>query len=346
MKNKISLLVAGLRWLGQRLVSIFLSLFGGFWWPPVALLAVVIYWFSVANGIPLPTDQTLEKYGAYGDSFGRLTSLFTALGFGGLIITLLLQQRQIHTQERAAKHQRQKEETSHYEEVFFRLLDIYRQTLSEVRVGSETGRDILRLAMERVDAGVVADGVNGMPRDLQSKRDSGTLIEEDLQRIDYLHFRNFKIVATEIHPQARLVDTFEVLLEHVVRGAPDHLLINTYKNLVFAQITFIECRYFFLVALSHSSRTHLRELLKKTGFFDRISSSQIHRLHRDMYKQYWGQTIDRREMPASIPMSSGRIKRAIRAHKAAGGVPRTKYTPFGVRSSQNAEDKTDIDGVL
>lgn len=339
MKSKTSSIAAGLRWLSHRFGKFFSSLFEGFWWPPAALLVVAIYWFSVASGIPLPPDQTVEKYGVYGDSFGRLTSLFTALGFGGLIITLLLQQRQIRKQEEAVKHQRQKEEKGQYEEILFKLLDIYRQTLSEVRIGEVMGRDVLRKAMDRVDAGVVEDGVNGMPRDLQGKWDSGALTENDMRRIDYLHFRNFKIVATEINPQARLVDTFEVLLEHMVRGAPDHLLINAYKDLVFAQITFLECRYFFLVALSYPSRARLRDLLARTGFFDRISRSQIHRLHRDMYKEYWGQAIEQREMPASIPMPPGRIKRAIRAHKAAGGVPKTTYTPLGVRLSQKDVEK-------
>lgn len=338
-----SLATAGLRWLGQRLRKIFSSLVDGFWWPPVALVVVALYWFSVASDIPLPLEQTVEKYGVYGDSFGRLTSLFTALGFGGLIITLLLQQRQIRTQEEAAKRQQQKEEKGRYEEILFRLLEIYRQTLSEVRVGEATGRDVLRNALDRVDASVVEDGVNSMPRDLQGKWDSGTLTENDLQRIDYLHLRNFKIVATEINPQARLVDTFEVLLDHMVQGAPDHLLIKPYQDLVFAQITFLECRYFFLVALSHSSRARLRDLLARTGFFDRISRSQIHRLHRDMYKEYWGQAIAQRELPISIPMPKGRIKRAMRAHRAAGGAPKTTYTPLGVRQSPKSMKKTGKD---
>ena len=53
-----------------------------------------------------------------------------------------------------------------------------------------------------------------------------------------------------------------------------------------------------------------------------------------MYKEYWGQGLERRELPASVPMPPGRIKRALRAHNAAGGVPKTTYTPLGVRRSQ------------
>lgn len=339
MNSKNKPIRARIRWLGRQFSKLLLHLVDGFWWPPVALLALAVYWFSVASGIPLPTEQTVEKYGVYGDSFGRLTSLFTALGFGGLIITLLIQQRQIRAHEESTRQSRQKDEKDRYEAVLFRLLDIYRQTLSEVRVGEATGRDVLRKALERVDAGVVEEGVNGLPRDLQGKLDSDSLTEKDRQRIDYLHYRNFKIVGAEINPQARLVDTFEVLLEHMVRGAPEHLLINSYKELVFAQITFLESRYLFLVALSHPIRAHLRDLLAKTGFLDRISRSQIHQLHRDMYKEYWGQAMEQRDLPPSVPMLPGRIKRALRAYKEAGGVPKTTYTPLGVRQSQSPGQK-------
>jgi hypothetical protein len=344
MSDKKSSIAARIRRFGQRLGGVLSRLVNDFWWPPAALLLVAIYWFSVASGIPTPAEQTVEKYGVYGDSFGRLTSLFTALGFGGLIITLLLQQRQIRKQEEAAKHNRQKDEKGRYEEILFRLLDIYRQTLSEVRVGEVTGRDVLRKALDRVDASVVEEGVNSMPRDVHGRWDSDSLTENDMQRIDYLHFRNFKIVGTEIHLQGRLVDTFEVLLEHMVRGAPDHLLIDAYRELVFAQITFLECRYYFLVALSHPSRARLRDLLARTGFFDRISRSQIHRIHRDMYQEYWGKAIEQRETPTSIPMPPERIRRALRAYKSAGGVPKTTYTPVGVRQSQKAVERDGTNG--
>lgn len=345
MNSNTSSLMAWFSLVRKGLIRVLSRLFDGFWWPPVTLLVVAIYWFSIASGIPKPTNQTIENYGVYGDSFGRLTSLFTALGFGGLIITLLLQQRQIRAQEKVVKHTREREEIQRYEEILFRLLDIYRQTLSEVRLGETTGREVLRKALDRVDAALLEDRVNSMPQDMQGRWDSGSLTESDQARIDYLHFRNFKIVGAEINPQARLLDTFEVLLDHMVSGAPDHLLIGIYKKLVFAQITFIECRYFFLVALSHPSRARLRDLLASTGFFDRISRSQIHQIHREMYKVYWGQVIEQRENPASIPIPHGRIKRALRAHQAAGGVPRTTYTPLRVRQSQRAMEKKTLDSL-
>ncbi|OWY27769.1 hypothetical protein CEJ42_16910 [Herbaspirillum robiniae] len=246
-------------------------------------------------------------------------------------------------QEEAAKHNSQKEEKARYEEIFFRLMDMYRQTLCDVRVGEVTGREVLLKAMGRVDASLIEERVNALPRDMQGRWDSKTLTTIDLQRIDYLHYRNFKIVGAEINPQARLVDTFEVLLGHVARGVPDHSLTDTYKELLFSQITFIECRYFFLVALSHPARARLRDLLAETGFFERISRSQIYKLHRDMYKEYWGQEIGLRELPSSIPMAPARVKRAVKAHKAAGGLAKTTYMLRNVRQLPRKNERGESD---
>jgi hypothetical protein len=326
-----------LRRLGRELASKFND---GFWWPPVALILVAVYWYSVAQSIPLPLEKTVEKYGVYGDSFGRLTSLFTALGFGGLIITLLVQQRQIKNQEKVEARRHRKEETARYEEILFRLLDIYLKTLSEVGGGSVKARDVLRDSLDRVDRALVEEGVNGLPKDLQAKFDGKSLTEVDLERIDYLHFRNFKIVSAEINPQGRLVDTFEILLEHMVHGAPSHLLTKAYRDIVFAQVTYIETRYFFLVALAISNRSRLRDLLRRSGFLDRLSRSGTHKLHKAMYLAYWGEEIPDREPPPSIPIQQGRLKRAMRAHKRAGGEPKLKYTPIGVRRTTSSPEQS------
>lgn len=308
------------------------------WWPPVALLAAAVYWFSVASEIPLPVKNEVADPGAYGDSFGRLTSLFTALGFGGLIVTLLLQQRQIKMQEDASRIQRQKDEKDRYENVLFRLLEVYRQTLSEVRVGELCGRDVLRDALDRVDAGLLEEGVHNLPKDLISRRDKGKLSSDDRCHIDYFHYRNFKIVSVEIHQQARLLDTFQVLLEHMSRGAPEHLLIDSYRKLVFAQLTFLEARYFFLIALVQPGRAKLRALLKDTGYLDELSRSQLHRLHREMYKEYWGyDMVEKRELPPNNPMAAERIRKGFSAHRAAGGSPRSTYAPIRTRQEQQAE---------
>jgi hypothetical protein len=49
--------------------------------------------------IPYPAAADLSSRGQFGDSFGVLSSLFSGLGFAGLIVTILIQQGQINSRE-------------------------------------------------------------------------------------------------------------------------------------------------------------------------------------------------------------------------------------------------------
>lgn len=322
----------------KELINFYLKIYTGFldgiWWPPIALTAVALIWFSVARDLPKPEENTVEKLGSYGDSFGQLTSLFTALGFGGLIITLMLQQRQIRNQEKENERNLRKQERVSHEELLFRLLDIYRQTLSEVRNGDLIGRDVIIKSLERVDHCIIEEKVNDLPKDIKGRWDKQELTEQDNLVIDYLQYRNFKIVSTEIQAQNRLIDTFEALLRHVVEETPNHLLNTSYKKLVYAQITQYESRYYFLVALAHPAREQLRDLLDKSGLINHFSRAQVYALHRQMYEEYWGYKINDRDTPPSVPMSKRRIKKAASAYKEIGGDPKLTYVALGVRSSQ------------
>jgi len=302
------------------------------WLPFLGLVLVVWYWFYRKEGIPLPAPGVIAEHGLYGDSFGHLTSLFTALGFAGLLVTLAFQQRQIKNQDEVEERRHRKEAQAQYEDVLFRLLDMYRQTLSEVQVGEVRGRDVLQAAIERSEKCIVEEDVHEFPRDIKGRYDKGALTAVDRERIDYMYYRNFKIISIEIGSQGRLLDIFEVLLEHMVDGAPDYVLINLYKDLVFAQITFIEFKYYFLVALSVAGRKELRDLLNRSGFLDRMSRSAVHHMHRLMYEDCWGVAIAEKHLPPNVPMSEARIERALDAHRAAGGRPSKKYIPLYARN--------------
>src|SRR5690606_2234634 len=100
---------------------------------------------------PLKGGDLAER-GQFGDSFGVLNSLFTGLGFGGLIVTLLLQQKQIRQQERQILAQQRSDTLRHYEEALHRLLAMYQTTLSEVVTSKRDlhGRSVLRGSTDRV----------------------------------------------------------------------------------------------------------------------------------------------------------------------------------------------------
>ncbi|MDF3822244.1 hypothetical protein P3G55_20240 [Leptospira sp. 96542] len=121
------------------------------WWLlPIALMGGISAIFY-RGYFPLQGKDIAER-GQFGDSFGVLNSLFTGLGFGGLIATLLVQQKQLRQQEQQIRVQQLSEQTRHYEETLHRLLALYASTLAEVSTvqGDLRGRSVLRGSTDRV----------------------------------------------------------------------------------------------------------------------------------------------------------------------------------------------------
>lgn len=71
-------------------------------------LALVALYGTVVLYATWPVSTfSVEKAGAFGDSFGLLTSLFSGLAFSGIIITILLQREELRQQREELRLQRE-----------------------------------------------------------------------------------------------------------------------------------------------------------------------------------------------------------------------------------------------
>jgi hypothetical protein len=98
-----------------------------------AVIVLIIYWYLVAYCFP----EGKAEWGQFGDMFGGATALFSALAFIGLIITIILQKRELKLQRMELQATReeikgQKEQLQmqnetmqrqNFENSFFQLLD-------------------------------------------------------------------------------------------------------------------------------------------------------------------------------------------------------------------------------
>lgn len=304
------------------------------------------------DGKFLNTGLSLEQRGQLGDSFGVINSLFTGLGFGGLVVTLILQQRQMAQQEKEIKIQRQSEERRHYEDTLHRLLSLYSQTLSEVAnaKGDLRGRSVLRGSTDRVFEAIKREKSNIIPLEVQERYVKNNYTDEDKQILDYLYFRNFKILTVEIDRQARLVETLKVLLRHLVCELPNHILIDSYRDLVCSQITYIETSYFYLIALTFKSEVELRDLLSKSGLMKKAAHVKRLKVHDFMYEEFWAENIALLKESVELPMSSSRINRAIRAHRKRSNVKQSRnlksYSSPRTQQTTSEKSRPEIDRAL
>lgn len=296
------------------------NIFSSIWWIfPIIGMGLIFLIFYLGY-FPLQ-GKNFEERGQFGDSFGVLNSLFTGLGFGGLVVTLILQQRQIRNQEVEMKLQLEGERNRHYEETLHRLLSLYSTTLDEVSTtsGSLRGRSVLRGSTHRVFEAIKKEKASIVPQNMQDRYKKGELTNDDNLFLDYLYFRNFKILSVEIDRQGRLIQTLTVLLNHLIYRAPEGIDNRTYKEMVCAQITYVEVSYFFLVALSFESESELRDLLLHSGLIEKVAHVKRLKVHDYMYQHFWGQNIRDFKKPQHLPIDDKRINAAIRHYRRLMG---------------------------
>ena len=282
------------------------------WLSPLFFM-IVIFGLFYCSYIPIKGDS-LEERGQFGDSFGVLNSLFTGLGFGGLVITLMLQQKQIIQQEQEITSQRKAESVRHYEDTLFKLLELYLKTLSEISNSHDStqGRNILYNSNRRALNAIRKEGAQLIPHDIQERHLKNKLTENDKLHLDYLYFRNFKILTVEIDRQGRLVETFKILLRHLINNVPTHLQNELYTEIIASQITVVELTYFYLISLTFNNEDELRKLMLESGMIKRAAHIKRMKIHDFMYENFWGVNIRSFKKPILLPIGESRINKATR----------------------------------
>ncbi len=101
----------------------------------VFLLGSVGIYAGLLLYITWPIDlHSLEKTGAFGDSFGILNALFSGLAFGGLIIALMLQRADLQLQRDEIQLTRKEIQSQNFENTFFQMLRLHNEIVSAAHV--------------------------------------------------------------------------------------------------------------------------------------------------------------------------------------------------------------------
>ena len=114
------------------------------------LLAVVGVWYYVWGWIDVhvtagtPEEQmTIAVRGQFGDKFGAVNALFSGFAFAGIIITLLLQRRDLAETRNAMGHER-------FDNTFFQLLNLHIDIAKRVTAKGRNGSEAFEAFVERV----------------------------------------------------------------------------------------------------------------------------------------------------------------------------------------------------
>lgn len=155
-----------------------------------AVFLILIYAiFLIAVTWPIE-GFTIANAGVFGDSFGILTSLFSAMAFGGVAFTLALQRDALQIQKKELEEQkadlainRKEIYKQGFESTFFQMIKLHNQILSDI---SSSRNSVGGTVVE--DGRVVMKNLeNRLNRRFSSYQISGTSSREDIVKC-FQHF--------------------------------------------------------------------------------------------------------------------------------------------------------------
>jgi hypothetical protein len=132
-----------------------------YWFAYIVFLCVLIIWasgpFWMKWAYENPYNKFVDNLGQFGDVFGYLNAAFSGLAFAGIIVTIVLQSRDLRdTRSVAEKSQKELERQAQamtlqaFEQTFFQLVGLHNDILSAMQFGNERGRRIFRSSYDNL----------------------------------------------------------------------------------------------------------------------------------------------------------------------------------------------------
>ena len=254
------------------------------------ILSVLIYGSFLIIKIWPIDEYSISKAGTFGDSFGALNSLFTGLGFAGLLITIFLQREDLKltrlelSDTRAEiRLQSQTFRQQQFEESFYRLLSLYRENLAQLSIKSASnssartyGIDALSLRQQIFDEICASQRKVTFPS-------AGSSNEKDEYTYDL-----YKLCNIHFSRQARYIETLNAILLLIEKDCFTPEKREHYLNILSSQFTTYEIKYLFYQAFLNPKYVVLRSALSTSpSFQDRFSVDSIPLGHYKSFEYLW-----------------------------------------------------------
>lgn len=101
---------------------------------------VISYGYALLNGVWPFEGMSPEQRGLFGDSWGAFTSVFSALGFCGVLWTIRLQISATKKIEQDSRKREESEKLRDFENSFFNMLSILQTIIKDMRVNGDVGK--------------------------------------------------------------------------------------------------------------------------------------------------------------------------------------------------------------
>lgn len=230
-----------------------------------AILGVVIicvlYVVAILNSAEMFGDIDFSQSGTFGDSWGALTSIFSALGFCGVLWTLKTQNDSLRRVEDENNRKEKNNIRRDFENSFFNMLNLLQVIINDMRVVNKhtkevnaEGRSVFLYFFKPFKSKVLRNGDFRV-----SKNDSMKELEEWADTIGKQYTEHFHDRSQNLsHYYRFLFNTFKFIDESEI----DDLEKKKYANILRAQISNYELLMLFYNSLSDDGKKFKRYFSK------------------------------------------------------------------------------------
>jgi hypothetical protein len=105
--------------------------------------SAILYFSFLGLDVSYVRENVLDVKGVFGDSWGMFTSIFSALGFGGVLITLIFQYTALNETRLEAEVQKKSVALQQFEDVFFRMLTIHTTIINDLDIRKKEDKNLM-----------------------------------------------------------------------------------------------------------------------------------------------------------------------------------------------------------
>lgn len=237
-----------------------------------AVISIILYAVFLLV-VTSPIDKlTIANAGVFGDSFGVLTSLFSALAFAGVAFTLAMQKEQIESQNKELQIQkdeaienRKEMKKQAFENTFFQMLKLHNQIVSDISTTIKTHSSV-----EIVDGRAV---IGDFLRKLKDSLDFYDLDENSTKEMVGERFLHFYFASKYDlgHYFRFLYNILRFLSEAQIEEK------KLYTRLIRAQLSNVELEILYYNALS-TEGNNLIQYMQEFKLMDNLPPERLYQL--------------------------------------------------------------------
>lgn len=257
------------------------------------VITAVIIGFWLINWFLLK-DCSETYRGTFGDMFGAINALFSGLALAGIIITILLQRKELQLQREELSETREEfkiqNETlkiQRFENTFFNLLDLHHQIVAGMDFSYYKNKESNKYWVGRKDFINEESGerftINGRDIFRFNYNKMADSIKKNPENFNKIYFDCYKIIQTDLghyfrnlYRMIKLVDEADFFYDKSKISALEEFKIKyKYTSIIRSQISDYELLWLFYNCLSENGKEKFKPLIEKYAFLKNLPKNLL-----------------------------------------------------------------------